>query len=257
MVFPFLEGEVVIFTRSSPMAGHDNEDAVGVFEKGGNIGVLAVADGLGGLPQGGDASRQVIEGLSHARIQENINLVIPCLQSVNKSLVSNGSGTTVSVLTVQNRKIRSYHVGDSAVLVAGKRGRVKLETIPHSPVGAALASGYLDEREAMFHRERHVISNMIGMSDMWIDVAKPIQLADLDTAVLASDGLWDNLYQDEVVKLVCTQSLTKAAKGLVQLANDRMKCGSVREPGKPDDLSFILYRPQQSKRAVNANKNVE
>ena len=75
-------------------------------------------------------------------------------------------------------------------------------------------------------------------------VAKPIWLTNLDTVVLASDGLWDNLYRDEVVELMCGRSLKEAGQDLVRAASRRMSLDSMTEPSKPDDLSLILYRPK-------------
>jgi serine/threonine protein phosphatase PrpC len=226
--------------------GHDNEDALGVFEWQANVGVLAIADGLGGLPGGAEASRRMIESLSSSSSAEGVDPVIPCLESVNEDLIrdGNGSGTTVTVLFFRGREVFSYHVGDSTMLVVGRRGRIKLQTVPHSIVGTALANGQLDEKAAMRHPERHVIYNMIGMHDVWIETAKSIRLADLDTVILASDGLWDNLYCDEVVNLMRCQSLEKASQALVGTAIRRMGLDSMAEPGKPDDLSLILYRPR-------------
>lgn len=229
------------------MPSYDNEDAVGVFDWEGKTVVLVVADGLGGLPRGGDASQQMVESLCHPKIKESVDPVVACLESVNEMLVSghSGSGTTVSVLTIQHRGIRSYHVGDSATMVIGRRGRIKFQTMPHSPVGIAEVNQELDEKAAMSHPNRHVINNIIGMPDMWIDIGKPIQLAELDTVILASDGLWDNLYRDEVAGLVGNQSLMTAANGIFRMATERMQCKPGSELGKPDDLSFILYRPHR------------
>jgi len=247
--FSALGGEVVVFTHSSPALGHSNEDAVGVFEWEGGIGLLVVADGLGGLPRGGETSKKIIEGLRKPKIEKDVDPVISCLQSVNNSLITEngGSGTTVSIATIEARRFRSYHVGDSAMLVSGQRGRVKFQTTSHSPVGIAEANSQLDEKAAMFHPNRHVINNMIGMSNMWVDVGRHIQLAYLDIVIIASDGLWDNLYRGEVIKLMCNRSLMDAAVGLVKLASERMRCEAYEQPGKSDDLSFVLYRPKPLK----------
>ena len=247
IIFSIRDGEVALFTHASPIASHDNEDAVGVFDWEGETGVLVVADGLGGLPRGGDASHQLVENLSHPIIKESVDPVVACLESVNESLVSghSGSGTTVSVVKIEHRSIRSYHVGDSATMVIGRRGRIKFQTSPHSPVGIAEVNRELDEKAAMIHPNRHVISNIIGMPDMWIEIGGPIQLADLDTVILASDGLWDNLYRDEVVRLVGNRSLIEAADGIFRMVTERMKREPGSEFGKPDDLSFILYRPHR------------
>ncbi len=247
ITFSILSGEVALFTGASPMPSHDNEDAVGVFDWKGNTGVLAVADGLGGLPRGEDASRRVVESLANPTTAGGINSVVACLESANESLVSgcSGSGTTVSVVTIERRRIRSYHVGDSATMVIGRRGRIKFQTTPHSPVGIAEANGQLDEKAAMIHPNRHVINNIIGMPDMWIDIGKPIQLADLDTVILASDGLWDNLYREEVAGLVGHRFLMESANRILRMVTDRMRRERGSEFGKPDDLSFILYRPHR------------
>ena len=245
--FSIRDGEVALFTHASPTPSHENEDAVGVFDWAGKTEVLVVADGLGGLPRGGDASQQMVESLSHPKFNESVDPVVACLEYVNESLVSahSGSGTTVSVVTIERRGFRSYHVGDSAAMVIGRRGRIKFQTTPHSPVGIAEANGQLDEKAAMIHPARHMINNIIGMPDMWVDIGRPIQLADLDTVILASDGLWDNLYRDEVAELVGNRSLMECANGIFRMAIDRMKRKPGSDFGKPDDLSFILYRPHR------------
>ena len=94
------------------------------------------------------------------------------------------------------------------------------------------------------------------MPDMWVEIGNPIQLADLDTVILASDGLWDNLYRDEVVGLLGNRSLTVAADGIFRMATDRMKRKPGSEFGKPDDLSFILYRPHRRSTSTTVQLDV-
>jgi hypothetical protein len=48
-----------------------------------------------------------------------------------------------------------------------------------------------------------------------------------------------------VVELVGNQSLMAAVNGILRMATDKMKLELGSEFGKPDDLSFILYRPHQ------------
>ncbi len=239
---PFLGGEIAIFTSSSPIDGHDNEDAIGVFEWSRELGVVAVADGVGGLPGGGQASRQVIESLRDTPAEDYNHSVVSRLKSANESFLDSGGGTTVSILVIHGSDATSYHVGDSTLLIVGESGQVKLETIPHSTVGRALASREIDEKTAMHHPMRHIVHNMIGMRGMWVDTAESVRLDDRDTVIVASDGLWDNLYRDEVVEQIDSRSLAVAAKELAAIAGKRMKSSGISEPSKPDDLSFILYR---------------
>ncbi|MFP4611285.1 MAG: PP2C family protein-serine/threonine phosphatase, partial [Thiohalophilus sp.] len=112
-----------------------------------------------------------------------------------------------------------------------------------SPVGYAVEAGFLDAEEAIHHEERHLISNVVGAEDMNISMGSPITLAPRDTLLLASDGLFDNLYYEEIVALIRKGPLQTAARRLVELAHQRMTRRAPDQPCHPDDLSFILYRP--------------
>ena len=83
-----------------------------------------------------------------------------------------------------------------------------------------------------------------------------IKLAELDTVILASDGLWDNVYRDEVAELVSNRSLTESANGIFRMATERMRRKPDSEFGKPDDLSFILYRPHRRSTSTTVQLDV-
>ena len=110
-----------------------------------------------------------------------------------------GAASTLAIVEVQDGTARPYHVGDSAILITGQRGRVKVQTVPHSPVGYAVESGMLDAAEAMHHEERHVVSNVVGSDDMRIEIGSALSLSPRDTILLASDGLSDNLLAEEII----------------------------------------------------------
>ena len=128
------------------------------------------------------------------------------------------------------------------MLITGQRGKVKLQTLPHSPVGYGVASGLLDEKEAMYHEERHLISNMVGSVDMRIDVGSPYYLAPKDTLVLSTDGLSDNLHMAETVEGVRKGPLRNVAAKLAGMATERMEGKRPDVPSKPDDLTFLIFR---------------
>lgn len=243
MIVPFLGGDIVAFTSASPESTLGNEDALGVFEWDDQTGLLIVADGVGGLPDGAKASRQVIEALRDKPTEDGDDQIIDRLHSVNSFLLREGIGATVSVFVIQDSKATSYHAGDTTSLVVGSGPKIKMETIPHSAMGKAVASGEIDEKEAMHHPMRHLVSNFVGMRGMWIEKTEAVHVEHRDTVILASDGLWDNLYRNEVVDQISDQPLEAAAKELVAIAGQRMTLSGTSEPSKPDDLSFILYRP--------------
>ena len=162
--------------------------------------------------------------------------------------LANGSATTMTVMTLEGRLARSYQIGDSEAIVIGQRGLVKLQTTAHSPTGFAVEAGFLDEREALHHKDRHLVSNFIGSTDMGIDVGAAVDLDLKDTILLASDGLTDNVHVDEIIEIVRKGPLSGALHALVELAHQRMRNIENGQPCKPDDLSLILFRKPESKK---------
>ena len=157
-----------------------------------------------------------------------------------------GAATTLSVVEIQGDSARSYHVGDSMVLVVGGQGRIKLQTISHSPVGFAIEAGVLDESEAMHHENRHLVSNVLGTPNMRIDVGSAFRLAPRDTVVLASDGLSDNLHSGEIIELARKGPIEKVAALLAEAAQRRMRHTTSSLPSKPDDLTVLAYRGKRA-----------
>jgi serine/threonine protein phosphatase PrpC len=248
--FQVAGGEVSVFSSQSPAKEAPNEDAAAVIATGNASAVLAVADGLGGLPAGQQASSVAVGCIARAvqsAMKEGHEArwgILNGFETANEEVLALGvgAGTTLTVVEVDHRAARAYHVGDSFVLVTGQRGKLKLQTIPHSPVGYGVESGLLDEEDAMYHEERHVISNVIGSSDMRIDVGLPIDLAPRDTLLLATDGLADNLHTDEIISKVRKGRLQKVTHELATTALDRMTGKCQNGPSKPDDLTFLVFR---------------
>ena len=167
--------------------------------------------------------------------------------------LANGSATTLTIVTIEGLTARSYQIGDSEALVVGQRGRIKLQTTAHSPTGFAVEAGFLDERAALHHAERHLVSNFLGTTDMRIDVGTEVKLKPRDTVLLASDGLTDNVHGDEIVERIRKGSIEAAMDKVVGLANRRMSGAATGQPSKPDDLSVLLFRkPYQPKAGTSS-----
>ena len=243
-------GQACVFSSRCPDKPTPNEDAALVTPAGG-AALLAVADGMGGESHGEVASRLAIESLQtevaalddggNALLRTAIINGIERAGSAVQQTVS-GAGTTLTAVEISAGAVRTYNIGDSVVLVVGGRGKIKRQTLAHSPIGYGVESGLLDERDAMHHDERHVISNFIGAPDMRIDIGSPLPLARRDTVLLASDGLFDNLHVDEVAAIVRARSLPQAVRGLAVAARARMEKPVTGQPSKPDDLTIVAYR---------------
>ena len=241
---------VAIHSTRSPARDSPNEDAAGIVAAGADRAVLAVADGLGGAPAGRQASSIAINCIARAAqkaLREDHELrygILNGFEAANEDVLALGIGaaTTLTVVEIDGSSVRPFHVGDSFMLITGQRGKIKSQTIPHSPTGYAVASGLLNEKDAMHHEERHVISNVIGSAEMRIDVGSPIELAPNDTLVLASDGLSDNLLTPEIVEIVRKGPLEKASQAMARCAAKRMELADGNSPSKPDDLTFLIFR---------------
>ena len=249
-------GSVVAFTERSPDKDTENEDTLAVIPWGPESVVLVVADGAGGLPAGKRASLTAVSSLVEAlsvAMSETVVLrtaILDGIDAANEAVMrlANGSATTMTVITIEGQLARSYQIGDSEALVVGQRGRIRLQTTAHSPTGFAVEAGFLDEREALHHEERHLVSNFLGTSDMKIDIGAPVELRPLDTVLLASDGLMDNVHVQEIIEHIRKGPADAAVDAVVELARTRMQADNGKDPSKPDDLSLIVYRKRRPAR---------
>ena len=98
--------------------------------------------------------------------------------------------------------------------------------------------------QALHHEDRHIVSNVIGMESMRIDIGPPLKFCGRDRVVLASDGLFDNLYVDEIVEQVRKGPLLGTAQALRDTVARRMEGTDSKLPSKPDDTTFIIFRRQ-------------
>ena len=243
-------GTAVAYSCRDPHKESENEDTVAIIPYGPGAAVLVVADGAGGLPAGKRASLTAVTTLAaslHSSMHETALLrtaILNGIEAANTAVLglANGSATTMTVITIEGVLARSYQIGDSEAIVVGQRGVIKLQTTAHSPTGFAVEAGFLDQRDALHHEERHLVSNFLGTNDMRIDVGAMLKLSPRDTVIVASDGLMDNVHVDEIINCVRTGPLTDAASKVTDLARKRMHLVREGQPSKPDDLSLILFR---------------
>ena len=252
-------GSIVAFTVRAPDKESENEDTVAVIPCGPDSVVLVVADGAGGLPAGKRASLTAVTSLAEslAMVPTGATLlrtaILDGIEAANEAVkrLANGSATTMTIVAIEGRLARSYQIGDSEAMVVGQRGRIRLQTTAHSPTGFAVEAGFLDEREALHHEERHLVSNFLGTGAMSIDIATPVELHARDTVLLASDGLTDNVHYAEIVERIRKGPLEQAAAQVVELAQRRMAVNHTKQPSKPDDLSLIVIRKPVNATAIS------
>lgn len=238
-------------TRRSPGKTTPNEDSAALWNVSEDSVVIALADGIGGAPSGARASRLAIEAITAAldgavRGEDLRPRILDAFELANQNVLDLriGAGTTLVVVEITDGVLRTYYAGDSIALLVGQRGQLKVDTIPHSPVGYGVASGLLDEEESMVHEDRSLISNCVGSIEMHLDVGAPVPMAMRDTLLVASDGVVDNVHRSDLVDLIRVGPIGAAAEGVDGRVQRTMIEGDGDLEGHCDDATFVLYRGQ-------------
>lgn len=246
-------GGAAAFWCAPKPASQVSEDALLALPLGPDRAVLAIADGMGGMPGGGAAAARAVEALA-AAVEDGLANDMPLrtailngIERANESVLAMGTGaaTTLAVAELAGQTARAYNVGDSEVMVIGQRGRLKLRTLSHSPVGFALEAGLVDHEQALHHEDRHLVSNFVGSRDMRIEVGSAVALGPLDTVLVCSDGLVDNLRLVEIAAIMRCGPLDERLRSLANAAFARMTADGTTpdgQPSRPDDLSLIAFR---------------
>jgi len=250
-------GEVAIVSIADHEKPGPNEDSAAIIPVNDQYLVLVVADGVGGIAGARRASNLTVETIrGHIANLDGTNeprlrtAILDGIEAANRAILDlgNGSASTLALAELGPGYVRTYHVGDSILLMCGQRGVLKLLTTPHSPVGFAMEAGLINESEALQHAELNLIFNVIGSADMRIEIGSELPIAVRDSLLLASDGLTDNVLQDEIIDTIRAGPVDEALCAVMDLAQDRMTKEKPGQPSKPDDCTAILFRPQASRR---------
>lgn len=238
-----------------PRAGASrSQDATLVLPLGPDRAVLAIADGMGGLPDGGLAAARAVTVLAEtvesaeAAGQSLQGAILDGIGRANTAVLelASGAATTLAVAELCGGAVRAYNIGDSEVMVLGQRGRLRLRTVSHSPVGFAVQAGLVDHEEALHHEDRHLVSNFLGSREMRIEVGSALRLGPMDTVLLCSDGLVDNLRLSEIRGIMRCGPLDARLRELASRTLERMEGTAPGDgsphPSKPDDLSLVAFR---------------
>jgi serine/threonine protein phosphatase PrpC len=228
----------------------NNEDAVRAQL---DLGLFAVADGLGGYDGGEVASALAIETIfdlvrrtagdadvtwpykldPRHTLAENELIVATRLAGdrivAQRTGVLEQMGSTVAVLKLAGDRAVIAHVGDSRVYRL-RDGAVSQLTTDHSLVSQMIASGM--QPDAAFPW-RHVITRALGMKECEPDV-QTAAVRRGDTFLLCSDGLYEPL-SNETIGALLAASPEAACRALVDAAY---------AGGSRDNISAVVVRVQ-------------
>ena len=222
-----------------------NEDAAAALALPDGSRLLAVADGLGGLPGGEIASHTALDTLlerlrAHPPTDpaaglrdafEEANRRVRALQHGPRARM----GTTLVAALVRDGTAWLANIGDSrgylVPLDSGEGARRLTED--HSWVEEQVRAGLLDPDDPLAALNRHVVTRAIGLDERaGTDVTGPIALPAPCLLLLSSDGL-HGVLDDEAIARVVAESGGDYAGDLIDAVLDR---------GAPDNVSVALLR---------------
>ncbi len=250
-----LRGKIKIneITHTGMVRDH-NEDAIGSDS---DIGLLVLADGMGGYNAGevasGIAVQTITELASEGANREERNDKDPTSGLMRQTIVlrdavarankiiyqtaksqshCEGMGTTLVAAMFFDNKISIAHVGDSRAYRL-REGKFEQITLDHSLLQELVDRGFYSEEEAQRSTNRNYVTRALGVEPtVEVDVNEYDVLPE-DVYLLCSDGLSDMVEDEDIHLTISTfnASLDVVGQQLVQLANDH---------GGRDNISIMM-----------------
>jgi protein phosphatase len=226
----------------------NNEDA---YLERLDLGVFAVADGIGGSAAGEIASRIFVETVREVFERgvysdtESSALVQEVFRLANERILVNteeypehrGMGCTAELIAFRGDRYIVGHVGDSRTYLF-RDGELRRITRDHSLVQDQLEQGLITQEDAKRHRLRNVVLRAVGIdSSVALDLIKGRMLQG-DIFLLCSDGLTDMVDEDSV------QETLSSAHGLTEMVERLIE--SAKTAGGNDNITVVLCQVSTS-----------
>src|SRR5579862_2961569 len=222
-----------------------------------NMGLLVLADGMGGYNAGevasGIAVKTIVNLVREAIEHEDLSVADPAsgmsrvaiilrdaITRANKIIYQTartqpnceGMGTTVVGALFYNNRVTIAHVGDSRMYRLRGAGFEQV-TLDHSLLQELVDRGFYSPEEAQRAANKNYVTRALGVEpNVEVEVQEvPVQKGDY--YIVCSDGLSDMVEDDDIHLTISTfgANLDTVAKQLIQLANDN---------GGRDNVSVVM-----------------
>jgi PPM family protein phosphatase len=232
-----------------------NEDRMGYCYTR-DAGLFALADGMGGHPEGEVASQLALQTLSAMFQREAKPRLADPLRFLNDAVIAghhqllryatersmvDTPRTTVVACLVQGNQAYWAHCGDSRLYLL-REGKLVARTRDHS---------YSELQETMAHVvpmndrvNRNVLFTCLGSPGKpVVDTSGPLVVYPGDRVMLCSDGLWGALSDETIIDILNSRSVSEAVPELVERA--------LRTAGERSDNVTVLAVEWESADAVD------
>lgn len=236
------------------MVRDHNEDAIG---SNADVGLLVLADGMGGYNAGEVASGIAVQTITELAVEgagrEERNDIDPHSGMMRQTIVlrdaiarankiiyqtaqsqshCEGMGTTLVAAMFYDNKISIAHVGDSRCYRL-RSGVFEQLTMDHSLLQELVDRGFYSEEEAQRSTNRNYVTRALGVEPTVEVEVQEFDVLPGDVYLLCSDGLPDMVEDEDIHLTIKTfnASLDVVGQQLVQLTNDH---------GGRDNVSIML-----------------
>lgn len=236
------------------MVRDHNEDAIG---SNADVGLLVLADGMGGYNAGEVASGIAVQTITELAVEgagrEERNDIDPHSGMMRQTIVlrdaiarankiiyqtaqsqshCEGMGTTLVAAMFYDNKISIAHVGDSRCYRL-RSGVFEQLTMDHSLLQELVDRGFYSEEEAQRSTNRNYVTRALGVEPTVEVEVQEFDVLPEDVYLLCSDGLPDMVEDEDIHLTIKTfnASLDVVGQQLVQLTNDH---------GGRDNVSIML-----------------
>ncbi len=219
-----------------------NEDS---FLCNNELGLFAVADGMGGHLGGERASRMAVEILEQeitaslgpgqsapTSTTHAAEIVAAAMRHATQRAASSiheaaradaehtGMGTTLTSAFFHADRMTVCHVGDSRIYLV-RDGRARQLTDDHSWTAEQVRAGLLSPDDVLVSRFRNIITRSVGFeATVEPDVTtQPVEAG--DAYLLCSDGLSNYISTEEVGRIMGAHFYRDAGQNLIDVANER------------------------------------
>ncbi len=255
-----LKGILDIAGRSNTgLVRTNNEDKIGEDQE---IGLVVLADGMGGYKGGEVASRIAVNTILE-ELRSEIPKLIPgeideqtgytkeslaarrSVVKANESIFSvsstetqyRGMGTTLVMGVFYDNQITIAHVGDSR-MYRFRDGILQQVTVDHTLLQELVDRGFYTQEEANSSLNKNLVTRALGIEgSIAVDIKEDLAMPG-DIYLLCSDGLTD-MVDDQVIHETVDafkDNLDQLADKLIAIAN---------ENGGRDNVSVLLAKPNK------------
>jgi serine/threonine protein phosphatase PrpC len=220
-----------------------------------DLGLFAIADGLGGHAAGSLAAQLVVDVLPRlvrralaGSGQTTAEAIGPALARQIKTLSEmvynetrgqpgvSGTGTTLVLALVDGARATIVHAGDSRAYLF-QDGWLRRLTRDHTLAELLAAQGQALDADVEQHPAGHKLTRYIGMPGTIMADWQALALAVGDLLLLCSDGLYGQVDEGEIIRILQSQrSIEQKSEALVAAANGA---------GGQDNVTVLLLSPTE------------